>query len=262
MTKTDFDVFDLISQGWIFENIAQYWLIFDGGLARLWEDKIAMELYRKMFSQELWVYEVNAIILGELSKFDLQDWQSGALEDRKLQKFLQFSILIINPTALNSNLNVFTMVMFSQCFPNVSPMFAKCFPISIFEQLPLTTSTPQTNHNLTQALAKAHFRLHSLTQSNAIPLSTPPQPNEHSRNQNHHPKYFSFSPTCCKWTVLCRGRCEEIFFVYEKNYIGKKCSNSCFFIPIPQNSKMAATSVIVLDRSNNTTCTINLHGKY
>lgn len=26
--------------------------------------------------------------------------------------------------------------------------------------------------------------------------------------------------------------------------------------------KMAATSVVVLDRGNNTTCTINLHGKY
>lgn len=105
------------------------------------------------------------------------------------------------------------------------------------------------------------FQLHKRFVFNTFPpLSNIIPTQNHSRIQKP-PSIHSFSVRRCKWT-LCQDWCEEIFFVYEKNYIEKKCSISCFFIPIPQNSKMAATSVIVLDRSNNTTCTINLHGKY
>lgn len=51
---------------------------------------------------------------------------------------------------------------------------------------------------------------------------------------------------------------DVIFFVYKKLH-RKKVFQFVFFISI-RNFKMAATSVIVLDRTNNTTCTINLHG--
>lgn len=127
-------------------------------------------------------------------------------------------------------------------------------------KFPLKTSRLRSKLCLSSAINTVEFQLHN-TECFPFPLfEKPPILKITHGYKNHHPSH-SFSSLRCKWT-FCRDWCEEIFFVYEKNYIEKKCSNSCFFIPIPQNSKMAATSVIVLDRSNNTTCTINLHGKY
>lgn len=60
----------------------------------------------------------------------------------------------------------------------------------------------------------------------------------------------------CKWSLF---EIDVKFFCLLKTHIEKKFKFVFFLIEYISNMA-AATSVIVLDRSNNTTCTINLHG--